>query len=118
MIGSFLNVCIYRLPNSERLWGQLRAGRLPRIVRTVGRRLFRKDNVPVIGWILLAGRCRFCRARISPRYPLIEAANGLLFILVFFAEVPTRWNATIQDSSLFSDLVHTEIRFRAFFPRR
>ncbi len=97
VIGSFLNVCIYRLPTSENLFDQLRGiWKPPSHCPRCGRQLLRKDNVPVLGWILLRGRCRFCRTRISPRYPLIEAANGLLFLLVFFCEVPTRWNATIR----------------------
>jgi leader peptidase (prepilin peptidase)/N-methyltransferase len=105
VVGSFLNVCIYRLPNSERLFDQIRGlWSPPSHCPRCGRRILRKDNLPVIGWILLRGRCRSCRLRISPRYPLIEAANGLLFVLVFFCEVPTSWNATIQDSCLFSPL--------------
>jgi leader peptidase (prepilin peptidase) / N-methyltransferase len=105
VIGSFLNVCIYRLPSSERLRDQLRGlWSPPSHCPRCGTRLLRKDNVPVLGWILLRGRCRFCRLRISPRYPLIETANGLLFLLVFFCEVPTSWHATIQDSCLFSPM--------------
>ena len=105
VIGSFLNVCIYRLPLHDRLWDQLRGittppSHCPRCKK----RLLRKDNLPVIGWLMLGGRCRFCRLRISPRYPLIEAANGLLFVLVFFCEVPTNWNPTVQDSCLFSPM--------------
>jgi leader peptidase (prepilin peptidase)/N-methyltransferase len=105
VIGSFLNVCIYRLPNSERFFDQIRGlWSPPSHCPRCGQRILRKDNLPVIGWILLGGRCRSCRLRISPRYPLIEAANGLLFVLVFFCEVPTAWNATLQDSCLFSPL--------------
>jgi leader peptidase (prepilin peptidase) / N-methyltransferase len=105
VIGSFLNVCIYRLPTSENLFDQIRGlWKPPSHCPRCGRQLLRKDNLPVLGWILLRGRCRFCRARISPRYPLIEAANGLLFLLLFFCEVPTRWNGTIQDSCLFSPM--------------
>jgi leader peptidase (prepilin peptidase) / N-methyltransferase len=105
VIGSFLNVCIYRLPLHDRLWDQLRGitsppSHCPRCKK----RLLRKDNLPVFGWLMLGGRCRFCRLRISPRYPLIEAANGLLFVLVFFCEVPTNWHATIADSCLFSPM--------------
>jgi len=105
VIGSFLNVCIYRLPNSERLSEQIRGlWSPPSHCPRCGRRLLRRDNLPVLGWLLLRGRCRFCKTRISPRYPLIEAANGLLFIIMFFAEVPTGWNATLRDSCLFTPL--------------
>lgn len=116
VIGSFLNVCIYRLPNSERLRDQLRGlWSPPSHCPRCGRRILRKDNLPVIGWILLRGRCRFCRLRISPRYPLIEFANGLLFVLVFFCEVPTRWNGTIQDSCLFTPMGPQGDPFSTFF---
>ena len=105
VIGSFLNVCIYRLPKSDRLWDQLRGiSSPPSHCPRCKKRLLRKDNLPVLGWLMLGGRCRFCRLRISPRYPLIEAANGLLFVLVFFCEVPTSWHATLQDSCLFSPM--------------
>jgi leader peptidase (prepilin peptidase)/N-methyltransferase len=116
VIGSFLNVCIYRLPDSERLREQLR-GLLspPSHCPRCGQRILRKDNLPVVGWILLRGRCRFCQLRISPRYPLIEAANGLLFLLVFFCEVPTSWHGTAQDSCLFSPMGPQGNPFSTFF---
>jgi leader peptidase (prepilin peptidase) / N-methyltransferase len=105
VIGSFLNVCIYRLPQSENLWDQLRGlWSPPSHCPRCGKRILRKDNLPVIGWLMLGGRCRFCRLRISPRYPLIEAANGLLFVVVFLCEVPTSWHAAIQGSCLFTPL--------------
>jgi leader peptidase (prepilin peptidase) / N-methyltransferase len=104
-IGSFLNVCVYRLPKHERLFDQIRGlwsppSHCPRCKR----RILLRDNLPVVGWLRLAGRCRFCRSRISFRYPLIEAANGLLFVLLFLCEVPTGAFARIEDSCLFSHL--------------
>jgi leader peptidase (prepilin peptidase)/N-methyltransferase len=104
-IGSFLNVCVYRLPKHEGLFPQIRGlWSPPSHCPRCGRRILLRDNLPVVGWLRLAGRCRFCRTRISPRYPLIEAANGLLFVLVFLAEVPTAAFARIEDSSVFSSL--------------
>ena len=72
-IGSFLNVVIYRLPAGESL---LRPpSRCPQC--QTGLAWF--DNIPVLGWLLLRGRCRYCRASISLQYPLVESATALLF---------------------------------------
>jgi len=68
MIGSFLNVCIVRLPLEQSV-----VRPRSRCVRC-GRSIAWFDNVPVISWLLLGGRCRHCRERISAQYPLIEAA--------------------------------------------
>jgi leader peptidase (prepilin peptidase)/N-methyltransferase len=105
VIGSFLNVCVYRLPKHETLWDQIRGiwtppSHCPRCKR----RILLKDNLPVIGWLRLAGRCRFCRSRISLRYPLIEAANGLLFVLLFLWEVPTTSTGRMDESCLYSSM--------------
>jgi leader peptidase (prepilin peptidase)/N-methyltransferase len=78
-IGSFLNVVIYRLPAGLSL---LRPpSRCPKCLR----QLKSYDNVPVLGWLWLRGRCRFCRTPISIRYLLVEAATGLLFVLAFWS---------------------------------
>jgi leader peptidase (prepilin peptidase)/N-methyltransferase len=77
-IGSFLNVVVYRLPaNLSILWPP---SRCPHCLHSLGKR----ENVPVLGWLWLRGRCRHCKSRISARYPLVEAATGFLFILVFW----------------------------------
>ena len=71
-IGSFLNVVAYRLPRRESL---VRPGsRCP----GCGGAIKAYDNVPVLGWLWLRGRCRSCRAPISPRYPLVEALTAAL----------------------------------------
>jgi leader peptidase (prepilin peptidase)/N-methyltransferase len=73
--GSFLNVCIYRLPRGESLaWP-------PSHCPDCGARIRWFDNVPVIGYLVLRGRCRSCRGRISPRYPLVEMATAAIFAL-------------------------------------
>lgn len=75
-IGSFLNVVAYRLPRQESL---LHPGsRCP----GCGTAIKPYDNLPVIGWLLLRGRCRSCKAGISPQYPMIEALSALLAVLV------------------------------------
>lgn len=75
-VGSFLNVVAYRLPRRESL---VRPGsRCP----GCGTAIKAYDNVPVLGWLLLRGRCRSCRTGISPRYPVIEALTGALAVTV------------------------------------
>ena len=71
--GSFLNVCIYRLPRQQSLL------RPPSTCPSCGQRIAWHDNVPVLGWLLLGGKCRRCRAPISKQYPLIELIVALLW---------------------------------------
>jgi leader peptidase (prepilin peptidase) / N-methyltransferase len=76
MVGSFLNVVAYRLPRRESL---VRPGsRCP----GCGTAIKPYDNVPVLGWLLLRGRCRSCGVGISPRYPLVEAISAALAVAV------------------------------------
>ncbi|MBD5451961.1 MAG: prepilin peptidase [Lachnospiraceae bacterium] len=78
IIGSFLNVCIYRLPKKEN------------IVTTrshcmsCGYQLKWYDLIPLFSWLVLGGKCRKCKARISVQYPIIEALNGFLWLTIFF----------------------------------
>jgi leader peptidase (prepilin peptidase)/N-methyltransferase len=75
IVGSFLNVCIYRLPRRESL-------AFPASHCTAcGRSLRWFENVPVVSYLVLRGRCRTCGVRISPTYPLVEMAAGALAIL-------------------------------------
>jgi leader peptidase (prepilin peptidase)/N-methyltransferase len=76
MLGSFANVLIYRLPRDESV---VRPGsRCPRC----GTPIRPWDNVPVVSYVLLRGRCRACGQRISPRYPLVELLMAALTVLV------------------------------------
>ncbi len=76
VFGSFLNVVVYRLPRGESL---VRPGsHCPACGQAI--RWF--DNIPVLGFVLLVGKCRACRLPISPRYPLVEAFTGFSFYLV------------------------------------
>ena len=80
LIGSFLNVCIYRLPRGESIvWP---GSHCP----SCGSAIAWYDNVPVLSYLLLLGRCRKCHVPISMRYPIVEAANavGYVFILMTF----------------------------------
>jgi len=77
VFGSFLNVCIYRLPRG---FSVVRPGSACPACRTP---IAWYDNLPVVSWLLLRGRCRACRAPISPRYLLVELLTGLLFLACF-----------------------------------
>ena len=74
--GSFANVVIHRVPRRESVVRP--ASRCP----SCGAPVAWRDNVPLVGWLLLGGRCRACRAPISARYPLVELAMGVLWFLV------------------------------------
>ncbi|WP_448561882.1 prepilin peptidase [Trichothermofontia sp.] len=77
-VGSFLNVVVYRLPAGlSLLWPP---SRCPHCLH----RLSAIDNVPVFGWLWLRGRCRYCRAPIAVRYPIVEALMGCLFLVLFW----------------------------------
>jgi leader peptidase (prepilin peptidase) / N-methyltransferase len=90
-IGSFLNVVVYRLPAGlSVLWPP---SRCPKCLNQL--RLY--ENVPVFGWLWLRGRCNHCHSKISPRYPLVEAATGLLFLLIFW-----QFGVTVQTLGLWT----------------
>jgi leader peptidase (prepilin peptidase) / N-methyltransferase len=74
--GSFANVVIHRVPRGESIVRP--ASRCP----SCGEPVAWRDNLPVLGWLLLRGRCRHCRAPIAARYPLVELGMGLLWFLV------------------------------------
>jgi leader peptidase (prepilin peptidase)/N-methyltransferase len=76
--GSFLNVCIYRLPLGISVVTPRSA--CPKCKHGIA--LY--DNMPVLSWLILRGRCRFCKAKISPRYLIIELLTGLLFLLCYW----------------------------------
>jgi leader peptidase (prepilin peptidase)/N-methyltransferase len=76
-VGSFLNVVIYRLPRDKSLV------RPPSSCPSCGKHIQFYDNIPLVSWLLLWGKCRYCRARISPRYFVIELLTGLVFVGAF-----------------------------------
>jgi leader peptidase (prepilin peptidase)/N-methyltransferase len=92
-VGSFLNVVVWRLPQVEldenanwfgrfrQVWTALSYP--PSHCPTCDKPLKWYDNVPVIGWIKLGGKCRFCKQPISIRYPIVEAVTGLLFVFYY-----------------------------------
>jgi leader peptidase (prepilin peptidase) / N-methyltransferase len=81
VVGSFLNVCIYRLPwQKSVIWPGSRCPRCWAAIASF-------DNIPVISWLALRGECRQCGVSISARYPLVEALVGLLFLGVYLVDV-------------------------------
>jgi leader peptidase (prepilin peptidase)/N-methyltransferase len=77
-VGSFLNVCIYRLPRRE-------AVHWPGSHCTVcNRSLAWYENIPILSWVVLGGRCRTCREPISAMYPIVEAVTGAVFVVGYF----------------------------------
>ena len=82
IFGSFLNVVAYRLPRGESLSHP--RSRCPRCETPIKP----YDNVPVLSWLALRGKCRACREGIPVRYPLVEAGTGLLCALVVLAKGP------------------------------
>ncbi len=77
VIGSFLNVLIYRLP----IGMDFKKGNS--ICTTCKHKLNWKDLFPLFSWIFLGGKCRYCKTKISPRYPIVEALNGVAYVLVY-----------------------------------
>ncbi|MDP3711838.1 MAG: prepilin peptidase [Mycobacteriales bacterium] len=75
-IGSFLNVVIHRVPRGESVVSP------PSACPQCGNAIRPRDNVPVLGWLLLKGKCRDCSEPISARYPLVEALTGVLFAVM------------------------------------
>jgi leader peptidase (prepilin peptidase) / N-methyltransferase len=86
-IGSFLNVVVYRVPAGiSVMWPPSRCP-------TCFHKLGMGENIPILGWLLLRGKCRHCHTPISPRYPLIEAITAIMFVLVY-----NRFGLSIQTT--------------------
>lgn len=83
VVGSYLNVVIHRLPIGRSTVIE------PSACPACGARIRWHDNIPVIGYLLLRGRCRSCAATISPRYPVVEALVSALFVGAWYAFGPT-----------------------------
>jgi leader peptidase (prepilin peptidase)/N-methyltransferase len=76
LIGSFLNVVVWRVPRGESVVSP------PSACPTCGTQIRARDNVPVLSWAVLRGRCRDCSSRISVRYPLVELGTAALFAVM------------------------------------
>ncbi|MCM8800890.1 MAG: prepilin peptidase [Candidatus Omnitrophica bacterium] len=77
VVGSFLNVCIYRMPEGKSIvWPRSHCPHCQK-------KIFWYDNIPFISYILLKGRCRFCKGKISLRYLIVEFLTALMFLIFF-----------------------------------
>lgn len=82
-LGSFANVVIYRVPRDKSIIK-------PRSTCvSCGKQIVWHDNIPILSYMLLRGKCRFCRTAISPRYPLVEFLTAFLFVAVYWKFGPT-----------------------------
>lgn len=77
-VGSFLNVVVFRVPKGE----SIVTG--PSHCMTCGHRLKWYELIPVLSFVIQGGKCRFCGTRLSPQYPLVEAANGFAWMAIYF----------------------------------
>ncbi len=83
MVGSFLNVCIYRLPRGESVVKP--RSRCPHC----GHQLTVRENIPVLSYLFLHGKCSSCKASISPRYVLVEILTATVFLIAYWQFGPT-----------------------------
>lgn len=77
LVGSFCNVCVGRWPHGESVVSP--RSRCPKCMNAIAW----YDNIPLLSWLILAAKCRHCKAPISWQYPLVEAITGVLFVLVY-----------------------------------
>ena len=98
-VGSFVNVVVYRLPAGLSIARPARSF-CPRC----GASIAWFDNIPLLSWVLLRGRCRRCDGSISAQYPLIEGLTGLCFVLVYHLLFVARARAGVVDASISTDL--------------
>jgi leader peptidase (prepilin peptidase)/N-methyltransferase len=107
VVGSFLNVCISRIPEGVSIVSP--GSRCPRCLQPIKP----YDNIPVFGWLLLRGKCRNCALPISPMYPLVEFTTGLVFVLTWYefdiSLLTLKW---LIFSCLIIVLVVTDFRVR------
>jgi leader peptidase (prepilin peptidase)/N-methyltransferase len=80
-IGSFLNVVVWRMPLGKSI---VHGDSHCPVCAT---KIASRDNIPIFGWLGLGGQCRACRTEIAPRYPIVEAITGTVFLLFYFAEL-------------------------------
>lgn len=107
MVGSFLNVCIYRIPEGKSIVS-------PGSTCACGQPIKWFDNIPILSWFILRGRARCCGRPYSIRYPLVEALTGAIFLAAFLAHSPLKAACLMLFAALlvcgsFIDLDHMEI---------
>jgi len=100
VIGSFLNCLIWRLHTGESLWGRSYCPKCKAKIAWY-------DNIPILSFILLRGRCRHCREKILLQYPLVELATAVLFVLAFiiqFSDIQSSTSITALDKYPISNI--------------
>lgn len=102
-VGSFLNVVIYRVPAGESIVSP--PSRCPRC----GGQIRNRHNVPVLGWLVLKGKCYDCGLPISARYPLVEAATGIVFGVLTAVLVATGAGAEVVPALVLAAAVITGV---------
>lgn len=105
MIGSFLNVVIYRIPKGESI--VFPASKC----QNCGTPLKWYHNIPLFSWIILGGKCGFCKEKISLQYPVIESLTGILFLILYF-KVGLVWHLPFLAASFAALLALVMIDFR------
>ena len=115
-VGSFLNVVAYRVPREESVI------RPPSACPSCGTAIEARDNIPVLSWLLLRGRCRHCGDRISVKYPIVELGTGLAFAGAVFV-VGLTWLlpaallfVAVTITLTVTDLTHKRIPNRILYP--
>ncbi|HEY2760581.1 MAG TPA: prepilin peptidase [Pirellulales bacterium] len=103
IVGSFLNVVVYRLPRGMNI--AFPGSHCPNCQHPI--RWY--DNIPVIGWLWLRGRCRDCGAGISIRYPLVEAATGAIFLIFAFVDVAQPYSVAAQAQAAKDGIALTDL---------
>lgn len=107
IVGSFLNVCIYRIPAGKSVVS-------PGSTCACGHPIAWYDNIPILSWFILRGRARCCGSPYSFRYPAVEALTGVLFLLAWHAHSPAKAACLMVFAAMlvcgsFIDLDHMEI---------
>lgn len=116
LIGSFLNVVAYRIPN------EMSVLHPPSVCPSCGHEIRARDNVPILSWLLLRGRCRDCGAPISIRYPVVETTTAGVFagaaaVLGAVWVLPAYlWFAAVTIALVLTDLDHKRIPNRILYP--
>lgn len=107
VIGSFLNVCIYRIPQKEDIV------RESSHCMSCGHRLKWYDLVPLFSYLFLKGKCRYCGSKLSKQYPIVEALNGILYVVVFYA-TDFSWDSILYCLMTSALIVLSVIDFRTY----
>jgi leader peptidase (prepilin peptidase)/N-methyltransferase len=95
-VGSFLNVVAYRIPAGKSIVHP------PSACPKCGHRLAARDNIPILGWILLRGKCRYCKEPVSARYPLVEFFTASLFAFTYIGMFVMQWGPCVDATPAFN----------------